>query len=605
VAFGLSWHHLGFGDNELDHVQNDVLLSLGYRPFKYFSIGGNVKYLSNSTTLDGIVEGNARGWGFDLGLLLAASKNLRLGLMMHDATDTKLRYDNDVRETLFYRNIRYGAAYMLKDFGFLKSPLLAIDLDDRLHLGAEFWLQNVLVLRAGVQKDLYKGGEDQLTYSFGAGLHYKFLQLDFACTDSPFLQNTSTFSVTLHFDPPPSPVRIEQVEIEDIYASQIIHHSNTPWARVKLSYDGDKPIECKLTLAEKPHGLRAEQLVKIDPAIEKDKIVELEPIVPNQLLRMAVSQREETYAAVVLEPKTVIATKAEKTLSPGFSVLGLNNIDWRHGVAPAAAFIVPEDGQIRQFAALAQRLYDDHPGARIINRNISLAANLFNLLSQYGIRYKFDPNSPREELDTIQYPFELLRTKQGDCDDTTVLLASLLESLGIRTALLDIPRHLLLMFDTGIHETHRMQLGLSQDHYVIYDRHVWLPVETTILGETFWNAWQMGVQQYHKFTAQDKFVIVEVHRAWEQYHRPVYIDYAAEPLPLPDEKSVASVCRQEYARHLQAQESFLAEKYYEPLKRNPHDLTKKNELAMILNFMGKKAEAREIYRTILSPSSVK
>jgi hypothetical protein len=84
----------------------------------------------------------------------------------------------------------------------------------------------------------------------------------------------------------------------------------------------------------------------------------------------------------------------------------------------------------------------------------------------------------------------------------------LLEHLGIRTALIDIPKHLLLMFDTGIHESRRLQLCLPEDQYVIYDQNVWLPVETTMYGESFWQASRKGVEQYDLFDKKNNLVIV-------------------------------------------------------------------------------------------------
>ena len=37
----------------------------------------------------------------------------------------------------------------------------------------------------------------------------------------------------------------------------------------------------------------------------------------------------------------------------------------------------------------------------------------------------------------------------GDCDDSTALYCSLLESVGIKTALIQLPNHVLMAFDLG------------------------------------------------------------------------------------------------------------------------------------------------------------
>jgi hypothetical protein len=342
LAFGFGWQNLSFGDEELDFAQHKFIFSTGYRLVKQLWLGANLKYLYRSVTSDGTeTEGQGKGWGFDFGMLLSPVRGLQLGAMIHDVTDTKIRDDFTNRsDVLFYRNIRYGAAYQLKDFLLFKDPLLAIDIDDRLHLGAEIWLQNLIALRAGVQKDLYENGEDEATLSVGMGLHYKFLQFDYAYTDSPFLQNTSRFSLSLHFDPPPSPVKIRNVEAHDLYASQFIHHQQSPWLEVELSYEGDKPIDCKLTAREKKYGIKVEKSFTLYPQVGETQKVFLNPQLSDKFLKLPASERNLAQVTVSLAPKTVIATTADKFPDVEFAVYGINNIYWGNGVGPAAAFIL-------------------------------------------------------------------------------------------------------------------------------------------------------------------------------------------------------------------------------------------------------------------------
>ena len=70
---------------------------------------------------------------------------------------------------------------------------------------------------------------------------------------------------------------------------------------------------------------------------------------------------------------------------------------------------------------------------------------LFEAVKKHGVRYVADPNNPysrvhqeQSAVDNIQYPAEVLQRKSGDCDDLTALYCSLLENVGIPTAL--VPR---------------------------------------------------------------------------------------------------------------------------------------------------------------------
>jgi len=602
IAFGFDWRSISFGDDELEHTHNDFSLSVAYRPIKSLSLGGKIKYLRNNTSLDKMIEGKATGWGMDFGILFSPFQNIKLGMMIYDATDTKVKYNNNVKETLYYRNMRYGLSYKLKDILFLKNPIIAMDIDDRIHFGAELWLQNIIALRGGLYKDIYENGEKEITFSFGAGIRYKFIQFDYALTNSPFLENTNRFSLNFNFNLPPSPIKIESIEVRDIYASQFIHHEEDTCAVVDLVYDGQKPIECKVSYKEKKYGIEAEEKVKFDPKIEKTKQVILRPSLPNKLLNLPQGDSKLTQATIIIEPKTIITTKIEKQLTPDFSVYGPGTIDWAQGTELAAAFVCPQDKLVDEFTSAVQQIYNKTQKAFIANRNITLASLLFNAISEYGIRYKVDSNTPfaqyEKYIDTIQYPYQLLQKKHGDCDDTTILYASLLENMGIRTAFVDVPRHILLIFDTDIHERYFLKLCLPEYYYIFFDNHVWLPIETTMYGKSFWEALEKGTEQYQTYQAEGKLELIDVHEAWQQY-RPVYISYKPDPLEIPSLQNVYFNYKQDLRHYIKTRDRFLNENYYEPLQKNPHDSRRQNQLAYILYHLGKEDQALERFEKLI------
>ena len=105
--------------------------------------------------------------------------------MAYDFTGTKVKYDNGVSDAILPRNIRYGACYELHKLLFFERPLVALDIDDRIHLGTELWLPSLLNiqlgLRGGLQRDIYPYGEKKITSSFGTSIKYQgFVRINHA-----------------------------------------------------------------------------------------------------------------------------------------------------------------------------------------------------------------------------------------------------------------------------------------------------------------------------------------------------------------------------------------------------------------------------------------
>ena len=74
IAIGLDWSNIGFDDQELNYSENKLNFSIGYQPFKMFSIGGTFKYMSRDMGLDGTSYGKSSGIGYDVGILFSPFK---------------------------------------------------------------------------------------------------------------------------------------------------------------------------------------------------------------------------------------------------------------------------------------------------------------------------------------------------------------------------------------------------------------------------------------------------------------------------------------------------------------------------------------------------
>ena len=110
-------------------------------------------------------------------------------------------------------------------------------------------------------------------------------------------------------------------------------------------------------------------------------------------------------------------------------------------------------------------------------------------------------SDPRASSDYVQFPHETLKLKGGDCDDLTVCCSSLLESVGIQTAVVDYKGenetgHVNILINTGLSPAQAGLITGNDQKYLIRKSNIgsdeiWIPVETTSLTN-FETAWDIG-----------------------------------------------------------------------------------------------------------------
>ena len=114
-------------------------------------------------------------------------------------------------------------------------------------------------------------------------------------------------------------------------------------------------------------------------------------------------------------------------------------------------------------------------------------------------------SDPRASSEYVQYPNQTLELKGGDCDDLSVCYSSLLESIGIETALVDYRtnptlRHVNIMFNTKLTPNQASLISENDTKYFIRKNEsgndeVWIPIETTSLSD-FESAWTIASDKF-------------------------------------------------------------------------------------------------------------
>jgi hypothetical protein len=178
---------------------------------------------------------------------------------------------------------------------------------------------------------------------------------------------------------------------------------------------------------------------------------------------------------------------------------------WNGDMDKLVYFVTPGDDQIFTMNRTIVGELEIDPEQEV--ESVVKAHTIFNTLKDRGIRYHRDPNIAFYRDDRVQFAVETLRLGNGDCDDLVVLYSSCLESLGIRTAFVEVKdpneeiAHLYLLFDTGIPPEEGQRISTNEKRFVIRSGNsrretIWLPIETTVMEQGFDKAWEIGALAY-------------------------------------------------------------------------------------------------------------
>jgi len=121
-------------------------------------------------------------------------------------------------------------------------------------------------------------------------------------------------------------------------------------------------------------------------------------------------------------------------------------------------------------------------------------------------------SDPRATAEYVQYPNQTIELKGGDCDDLSVCYSSLLESVGIETALVDYNnnkniKHVNLMFNTKLNPNQALFITNNDSKYFVRKNHngddeVWISIETTSLTD-FETAWTRASEKFQQEALSD------------------------------------------------------------------------------------------------------
>lgn len=315
-------------------------------------------------------------------------------------------------------------------------------------------------------------------------------------------------------------LRIKEAKVKDVFPAQYKYYENNPFATISLENRSNEMVSrVRLKIEAKDiMDLPAESdyVDQIPPGLGKS--LSVTAAFNNKIFSVGASEPRAVPAKITIEYE-VGNKKRQIVRTSSFTVYNRNAIVW-DDMRKLASFVTARDEGVKTFADAVIRKNGNASGVA----KISEAAALFDALTADGIIYKSDPNAPfsyfegnAEAVDLVLFPRETLDSRTGNCAVLTALYASLLENVGIATALVDVPGHTFTMFDSGLSAEEMAHYAGTPYGYQMRHGTAWLPIETTSIGKSFSEAWQLGTEEMKKWDGLKKFNVVETEPSQQEF----------------------------------------------------------------------------------------
>jgi len=321
---------------------------------------------------------------------------------------------------------------------------------------------------------------------------------------SPYAANRLTLSVkAILGNLKESLARIEGVEmLGGIYPSAYEALAFRPVGKVKVRNISRKPIQARASFfverfMDQPTETEA---VYIPPG--EDAEIPLSAVF-NELVKAVpkTTVRDGTVAV-----SATVAEDYDDRTQTRVLIHGRN--DWDGNALSLRYFVTPGDPEIIRYTR--DILLEQRDSLEAGPKELAAFRNARILCDAFAGKLSYIAD-PKQTADYVQYPAETLKIRGGDCDDMTVCVASLLSSIGISTAFVDmVPpeqpgnAHIFLLFDTGVDPKFGPSVAGNPKRYVVRKgksgaESLWIPIETTVLNRGFDEAWTAGAQQYFDY----------------------------------------------------------------------------------------------------------
>ena len=282
-------------------------------------------------------------------------------------------------------------------------------------------------------------------------------------------------------------------------------------------------------------------------------------------------------------------------------VLDRNAMTWADD-RRAASFVTARDPAVLALAKDVAGAVREAGGSGS-DLDLRIAMGVYQALGLYGMRYVIDPASSYADfsknetaVDFLQFPRQTLQYKAGDCDDLTILYAALLESVGIETAFITVPGHILAAVALPMTPDEAERTFSRLDRFIVSQGRVFIPVEATIFGKGFNAAWAEGARQWRLAGTEAR--LIPVREAWKDYEA-VGLRDAPPALIYPGARAVVASFKGELDRFVSDELVPQVARLQEEIKRSGATSKNLNRLGVLYARYGKYAEAEAEFQKVV------
>ena len=352
-----------------------------------------------------------------------------------------------------------------------------------------------------------------------------------------------------------SPIDITGFTIENVFPSQVNYYAYNPLASIELENSAKAEVRnVKVSIFVPDYmTLPSEQIV---PSIAAGAKQSFKLPATFDAKRLNDLSANATGQAKVEVSYTFSGQAQTRSLVKPVTIYSRNTISWKRGES-VGSFVTSTDESVVNFSryVVGSVAANDSLMSRL-PRNVANALAVWSGIRAHGYAYVSSPWKPSEQdvLDLVSYPRETLASHTGNCSATSVLLASCLENLGIRTKFLATADHIYIMFDTDVLPKNGYMVSQDEKQYVVDENRVWIPLESTMINRPFMEAWKTAADEYAKSAGgAGKLEVIDTRRAQAAFP-PANLAMAVRAVSPPDAGKITAYLVQEltefdYAQH--------------------------------------------------------
>ncbi len=377
-------------------------------------------------------------------------------------------------------------------------------------------------------------------------------------------------------------LEISSLEYYDIFPVFYKYYDQHPVAKAVLhNYEKAPAMDMRMSLFIHQY-MDVPKECKLPPEIEAgvETEVELNALFNNKVLEITEGTK---VAAEITYEYTIRGKKYTKQYTETIRIFDRNATTWDDN-RKAASFVTAKDPSVLRFSKNIVGMIKDK-GSKSVNGNILTAMALYEAISLYGMSYVIDPTTPyaeysenKQAVDFLQFPRQTLEYRAGDCDDLSILYSALLESIGVETAFVTIPGHILMAFSLDMTPVEARKDFSKPEDLIYREQMAWLPVEVTMLGEGFLKAWQTGAKEWREAVSKKKEGFYPMQSAWQIYE-PVGIPGTSGSLELPGHDQLVNVYLTELIKYID-------QEIYPKVASIQEQMKKSGETAKLINKLG-------------------